>query len=186
MVDWCSAALDFSGVTHGDSSGELTGSASSEINRKCSCTKDGLGGVSHGVSNSETIGGTNIGEKRQSPRWRSGAIIGLSGAAHRDGNGKTNSGVDGDDVDSILLVVVKPMGKDQWLWIPCCHMYTLSGPEAKWRGLTTAEHEEASSTIARGNGNSAEAAAADRIGRTKLGRWDQAKMSRWGLVARGY
>jgi hypothetical protein len=49
MADWCSAALGFCGVTHGDSDGEPTGSASSGINGKRSCAKDGLGGVAHGV-----------------------------------------------------------------------------------------------------------------------------------------
>jgi hypothetical protein len=85
------------------------------MNRKRSRTKDGLDGVAHGVSNDKTIGGTNVAEKRRSPRWCSGATIGFGGAAHSDGNGKTNNGVDGDDVDSILLMAVEGMGKDQWL-----------------------------------------------------------------------
>jgi hypothetical protein len=69
IADWYSASLGFGGVTHGDSDGKPTGSASSGINRKCSFTKYGLGGVVHGVSNRETFGGgTNVGEKCQSPR----------------------------------------------------------------------------------------------------------------------
>jgi hypothetical protein len=42
--------------------------ASSGINEKHSHANDGLGGVAHGVNNDETIGGTNVGEKRRSPR----------------------------------------------------------------------------------------------------------------------
>jgi hypothetical protein len=68
MVDCCSATLGFSGVTHEDSDGEPTGSASSGINEKRSRAKDSLGGVAHGVSNGETIGGANVGEKCRSPR----------------------------------------------------------------------------------------------------------------------
>jgi hypothetical protein len=68
MADWCSMALGFGGVTHGDSDTEPIGSASSGINRKCNCTKDGLGGVTHRDSNGETIGGANVGEKCRSPR----------------------------------------------------------------------------------------------------------------------
>jgi hypothetical protein len=60
MADCCSAVLGFGGITHGDSDGEPTGSASSRINGKHSNAKDGLGGVAHGVSNGETIGGTNV------------------------------------------------------------------------------------------------------------------------------
>jgi hypothetical protein len=68
MADCCSAALAFGGITHGDSDGEPTSSTSSKINGKRSRAKDGLGGVTHEVSNGETIGGANTGEKRQSPR----------------------------------------------------------------------------------------------------------------------
>jgi hypothetical protein len=56
MTDWCSVALGFGGVTHGDSDGKPIGSSSSGINGKCSCAKDGLTDVTHGVSNGETIG----------------------------------------------------------------------------------------------------------------------------------
>jgi hypothetical protein len=68
LVDCCSAALGFGGVTHGDSDGEPTGSASNRINKKHNRAKDGLNGVAHGVTNGETIGGANNGEKRRSPR----------------------------------------------------------------------------------------------------------------------
>jgi hypothetical protein len=68
MADCCSAALGFGGVTHEDSDGEPTGSASSGINGKHRRTKDVLSGVTHEVSNGETIDGANIGEKRWSPR----------------------------------------------------------------------------------------------------------------------
>jgi hypothetical protein len=47
MADWCSTALGFGGITHGDSDAKPIGSASSGINRKCKCTKDGLGGIAH-------------------------------------------------------------------------------------------------------------------------------------------
>jgi hypothetical protein len=42
MTDCCSTALGFGDVTHGDSDGEPTGSASNGINVKYSRTKDGL------------------------------------------------------------------------------------------------------------------------------------------------
>jgi hypothetical protein len=116
MADCCSIVLGFGGVTHGDSDGEdgePTGSASSRINGKRSRANDDLNGVAHGVSNGKTIGGAIIGEKRRSPRWRSGTTIGFGGAAHRDGNGETNSGANDDGVDSILLMTVKAMGRDQ-------------------------------------------------------------------------
>jgi hypothetical protein len=113
MADCCSVALGFGGVTHGDSDGEPICSGSSGINRKRNRTKDGLGGITHGVSNGEIISGANVGEKRRSPRCRSGATIGFGGMAHRDGNGETNSSVDGDGVDSILLMAVETMGDDQ-------------------------------------------------------------------------
>jgi hypothetical protein len=65
----------------------------------------------HGVSSGETISGTNVGEKRRSPRCRSGATIGFGDTAHRDANSETNNGADGDGVDSILLMAVEAMGK---------------------------------------------------------------------------
>jgi hypothetical protein len=65
MVNCCSAALGFGGITHGDSDGEPTGDTSNGINRKCSRAKDGLGGVTHGVSNGETIGDANVGDVGQ-------------------------------------------------------------------------------------------------------------------------
>jgi hypothetical protein len=68
-------------------------------------TKDGLCGVVHEVGNSKTISHANVGHQDDS-----GATIGFGGAAHRDGNG-----ADGDGVDSILLMVLEDMGKDQWL-----------------------------------------------------------------------
>jgi hypothetical protein len=68
MVDCCSTALGFCGITHGDSDDEPTCNASSRINEKCSHAKDDLSGITHGVSNDETISGANIGEKCQSPR----------------------------------------------------------------------------------------------------------------------
>jgi hypothetical protein len=40
-------------------------------------------------------------------------MIGLGDAIHRDGNGETNNGVQGDGIDSILLKVMKIMGKDE-------------------------------------------------------------------------
>jgi hypothetical protein len=64
IANCCSSALGFDGVTHGDSDGKPTGSASNRINGKCSRVKDGLGGFTHGVSNGEIIGGANVGEKR--------------------------------------------------------------------------------------------------------------------------
>jgi hypothetical protein len=60
MANCCTTGLGFGGVTHGDSDGKPTGSASSGINGKRSHAKDGLDGVAHGVSNGETIRGANI------------------------------------------------------------------------------------------------------------------------------
>jgi hypothetical protein len=65
----------------------------------------------HGVSSDETISGTNVSEKRWSPRCWSGATIGFGDAAHRDANGEINSGADSDGVDGILLMAVEAMGK---------------------------------------------------------------------------
>jgi hypothetical protein len=63
MANCCCAALGFSDVTHEDSDGEPTGDASNGINGKHRHSKDGLSGVTHGVSNSDTIGGANVGER---------------------------------------------------------------------------------------------------------------------------
>jgi hypothetical protein len=113
MADVCSTALGIDGVTSRDIDGEPIGGASNGIKEKRSHAKDGLSGVAHGISNGETISGATVGQRHWSTRWRSGATIGFGGAAHRDGNGETNNDTNGDGVDTILLMEVKTMDKDE-------------------------------------------------------------------------
>jgi hypothetical protein len=61
-------ALGFSDIIHGHSDSESTGNTSSRINGKYNHAKDGLGDIARVVSNDETIGDINVGERGWSPR----------------------------------------------------------------------------------------------------------------------